>query len=215
MSYEHIKMHLMVRLQFWGVWSIPSLQFIPGPLWPGVVEPVMGSIYGSNKTVWSFTKDYYYYYYYYIIFSFIFIFLQSFTEFSSTLWLREGCDYMYSMYVFYCFFWVIFLITLIVLSYRDEQFCKLFFLSQRDCPVCFRSSGSGKQSALLRSLCVSLSRTDVGCVTTCGWVLNWYVKIRIYEIHSNIYIYIYIKILKIRVFFVQGLYWPKKLVDRS
>ena len=35
------------------MWNIPSL---PGPFCPEVVVPV---IYGSNRTVQSFTKDYY------------------------------------------------------------------------------------------------------------------------------------------------------------
>ena len=43
-----IKLHLMVKLQFLRMWSIPSL--LPGPLWPGVVVvvpfrvPSMGQI---------------------------------------------------------------------------------------------------------------------------------------------------------------------------
>ena len=28
-----------VMLELWGMWSTPSLLLLPGPLWPGVVEP--------------------------------------------------------------------------------------------------------------------------------------------------------------------------------
>ena len=41
-----------VMLKFWKMWSIPSLPSLPGPLWPGVVAPNKGPIYGSNWTVW-------------------------------------------------------------------------------------------------------------------------------------------------------------------
>ena len=30
-----------VMLEFWGMWSKPSLPSLPGPLWPGVVAPDM------------------------------------------------------------------------------------------------------------------------------------------------------------------------------
>ena len=35
-----------VILELWGMWSIPLLPLLPGPLWPGVVAPVKGPIYG-------------------------------------------------------------------------------------------------------------------------------------------------------------------------
>ena len=39
-----------VMLELWGIWSIPSLPLFPGPLWPGVVAPDKGPIYGLNRT---------------------------------------------------------------------------------------------------------------------------------------------------------------------
>ena len=33
-----------------GMWSTPSLPSLPGPLWPGVVAPAKGPIYGLNRT---------------------------------------------------------------------------------------------------------------------------------------------------------------------
>ena len=35
-------------LGLWGIWSTPSLP--PGPLWPRVVAPDKGHIYGFNRT---------------------------------------------------------------------------------------------------------------------------------------------------------------------
>ena len=37
-------------LELWGMRSIPSLLSLPGPLWPGVVAPDKGPIYGLNRT---------------------------------------------------------------------------------------------------------------------------------------------------------------------
>ena len=37
-------------LELWGMQSTPSLPSLPGPLWPGVVAPDKGPIYGSNRT---------------------------------------------------------------------------------------------------------------------------------------------------------------------
>ena len=39
-----------VILDLWGMRSIPSLPSLPGPLWPGVVAPDKGPIYGLNRT---------------------------------------------------------------------------------------------------------------------------------------------------------------------
>ena len=39
-----------VMLELWGIWSTPSLLLLPGPLWPGVVAPDRGPIYGLNRT---------------------------------------------------------------------------------------------------------------------------------------------------------------------
>ncbi len=37
-------------LEFWGMQSTPLLPSLPGPLWPGVVAPDKGPIYGLNRT---------------------------------------------------------------------------------------------------------------------------------------------------------------------
>ena len=37
-------------LELWGMRSTPSLPSLSGPLWPGVVAPDKGPIYGSNRT---------------------------------------------------------------------------------------------------------------------------------------------------------------------
>ena len=37
-------------LELWGMQSTPSLPSLPGPLWPGVVAPDEGPIYGLNRT---------------------------------------------------------------------------------------------------------------------------------------------------------------------
>ena len=37
-------------LVLWGMQSTPSLPSLPGPLWPGVVAPDKGPIYGLNRT---------------------------------------------------------------------------------------------------------------------------------------------------------------------
>ena len=34
----------------WGMWSTPLLPSLLGPLWPVVVEPDKGPIYGLNRT---------------------------------------------------------------------------------------------------------------------------------------------------------------------
>ena len=39
-----------VMLELSGMWSTPSLPFLPGPLWPGMVAPDKGPIYGLNRT---------------------------------------------------------------------------------------------------------------------------------------------------------------------
>ena len=37
-------------LELWGVRSTPLLPLLPSPLWPGVVAPDKGPIYGLNRT---------------------------------------------------------------------------------------------------------------------------------------------------------------------
>ena len=37
-------------LELWGMWSTPSLPSLPGWLWPRVVAPDKGPIYGLNRT---------------------------------------------------------------------------------------------------------------------------------------------------------------------
>ena len=37
-------------LELWGTWSTHLLSSLPGPLWPGVVEPDKGPIYRLNRT---------------------------------------------------------------------------------------------------------------------------------------------------------------------
>ena len=37
-------------LELWGMQSILSLPSLPDPLWPGVVAPDKGPIYGLNRT---------------------------------------------------------------------------------------------------------------------------------------------------------------------
>ena len=37
-------------LELWGMWSTPLLPSLPGPLWPGVVAPDKGPIYGLTRT---------------------------------------------------------------------------------------------------------------------------------------------------------------------
>ena len=39
-------------LELWGIWTTPSLPLLLGSLWPRVVVPDRGLIYGSNRTVW-------------------------------------------------------------------------------------------------------------------------------------------------------------------
>ena len=39
-----------VMLELWGMQSTPLLPSLPGPLWPGVVAPDKGPIYGLNRT---------------------------------------------------------------------------------------------------------------------------------------------------------------------
>ena len=43
-----------VILELWGMWCTPSLLSLPGPLWPGVVAPDKGPIYGLNRTKLGF-----------------------------------------------------------------------------------------------------------------------------------------------------------------
>ena len=37
-------------LDLWGMLSAPLLPSLPGPIWPGVVAPDKGPIYGLNRT---------------------------------------------------------------------------------------------------------------------------------------------------------------------
>ena len=37
-------------LELWGMRSTSSLPSLPGPLWPGVIAPDKGPIYGLNRT---------------------------------------------------------------------------------------------------------------------------------------------------------------------
>ena len=37
-------------LELWGMRNTPLLSSLPGPLWPGVVAPDKGPIYGLNRT---------------------------------------------------------------------------------------------------------------------------------------------------------------------
>ena len=37
-------------MKLWGMRSIPSLPSLSGPVWPGVVAPDKGPIYGLNRT---------------------------------------------------------------------------------------------------------------------------------------------------------------------
>ena len=41
---------VLVMLELWGMQSTPLLLSLPGPLWPGVVAPNKGPIYGLNRT---------------------------------------------------------------------------------------------------------------------------------------------------------------------
>ena len=44
-------------LELWGIRSTPLLPSLLGPLWPGVVAPDKGPIYGLNRNIYhaSFT----------------------------------------------------------------------------------------------------------------------------------------------------------------
>ena len=46
-----------VMLELWGIQSTPSLPSLPDPLWPGVVAPDKGPIYGLNRTKPFFLHD--------------------------------------------------------------------------------------------------------------------------------------------------------------
>ena len=37
-------------LELWKMWNTPLLPLLPGSLWPGVVAPDKGPIYGLNRT---------------------------------------------------------------------------------------------------------------------------------------------------------------------
>ena len=39
-------------LELWGMQSTPLLPSLPGPLWPRVVAPDKGPIYGLNRIKW-------------------------------------------------------------------------------------------------------------------------------------------------------------------
>ena len=41
-------------LELWGMRSTSSLPLLPRPLWPGVVAPDKGPIYGLNSTKLNF-----------------------------------------------------------------------------------------------------------------------------------------------------------------
>ena len=43
------------------MWSTFSLPLLPGQVWPGMIVPVQGFIYGLNRTLQSFMRDCYYY----------------------------------------------------------------------------------------------------------------------------------------------------------
>ena len=45
-----------IMLELWGMRSTPSLPSLPSLLWPGVVAPDKGPIYGSNRTEPCFLK---------------------------------------------------------------------------------------------------------------------------------------------------------------
>ena len=40
---------IVVMLELWGMRSTPSMPFLPGTLWPGVVVPTKGPIHGLNR----------------------------------------------------------------------------------------------------------------------------------------------------------------------
>ena len=42
-------------LEFWGMGNTPSLELLPGPLWPREVVPVRVPSMGQNRTIQSFT----------------------------------------------------------------------------------------------------------------------------------------------------------------
>ena len=42
-------------LELWGMWSTLLLPLLPSSLWPGVVAPDKGPIYGLNRTKWWLT----------------------------------------------------------------------------------------------------------------------------------------------------------------
>ena len=46
-----------VMLELRGMRSTPLLPSLPGPLWPGVVAPDKGPIYGLNRTKLSFLHN--------------------------------------------------------------------------------------------------------------------------------------------------------------
>ena len=48
---------VLAMLELWGMRSTPSLPSLPGPLWPGVVAPDKGPIYGLNRTKPCFFHD--------------------------------------------------------------------------------------------------------------------------------------------------------------
>ena len=41
---------VLAMLELWGMQSTPSLPLLPGSLWPGIVAPDKGPIYGLNTT---------------------------------------------------------------------------------------------------------------------------------------------------------------------
>ena len=45
-----------VMLELWGVRSIPWLPSLLGPLWPGVIAPNKGPVYGSKENQCTYTR---------------------------------------------------------------------------------------------------------------------------------------------------------------
>ncbi len=47
---KHSDGEVPAMLELWGMWSNRSLPLFPGPLWPGVVAPDKGPIYGLTRS---------------------------------------------------------------------------------------------------------------------------------------------------------------------
>ena len=50
MTLNYLMVGFLVMLELWGMWSTPLLPSLPGRLWPGVVAPDKGPIYGLIRT---------------------------------------------------------------------------------------------------------------------------------------------------------------------